>query len=165
MTFYNKSFESKTKNCWRLLVTSSFLVPPQALPNQGVWDMRGKQFFHGIEIREWAIACFAPQRTVREDALRNFTQSLQNISNDAGMPIIGQPCFCKFAQGPDQVEPMFRYLKSSFTVSVRSINVSCLFRLLFISKTDVVTIFLWLGKWVLLPIYKMDKFIYPTICI
>ena len=23
--------------------------------------MRGKQFFTGVEIREWAIACFAPQ--------------------------------------------------------------------------------------------------------
>ena len=30
------------------------------------------------------------------------------------MPIIGQPCFCKYASGPDQVEPMFRYLKTSF---------------------------------------------------
>lgn len=30
------------------------------------------------------------------------------------MPIIGQPCFCKYATGPDQVEPMFRYLKSTF---------------------------------------------------
>lgn len=58
--------------------------------------MRGKQFFTGVEIRVWAIACFAPQRTVREDALRQFTQQLQKISNDAGMPIIGQPCFCKF---------------------------------------------------------------------
>uniref|UniRef100_A0A1B6FIG6 PAZ domain-containing protein n=1 Tax=Cuerna arida TaxID=1464854 RepID=A0A1B6FIG6_9HEMI len=86
----------------------------QAMPNQGVWDMRGKQFFTGVEIRVWAIACFAPQRTVREDSLRNFTQQLQKISNDAGMPIIGQPCFCKYATGPDQVEPMFRYLKSSF---------------------------------------------------
>lgn len=76
--------------------------------------MRGKQFFTGVEIRVWAIACFAPQRTVREDALRNFTQQLQKISNDAGMPIIGQPCFCKYATGPDQVEPMFRYLKSTF---------------------------------------------------
>lgn len=45
---------------------------------------------------------------------RNFTQQLQKISNDAGMPIVGQPCFCKYATGPDQVEPMFRYLKSSF---------------------------------------------------
>jgi len=87
----------------------------QALPNQGVWDMRGKQFFTGVEIRVWAIACFAPQRTVREDALRNFTQQLQKISNDAGVPIVGQPCFCKYANGPDQVEPMFRYLKSTFT--------------------------------------------------
>lgn len=76
--------------------------------------MRGKQFFTGVEIRVWAIACFAPQRTVREDALRNFTQQLQKISNDAGMPIIGQPCFCKYATGPDQVEPMFRYLKNTF---------------------------------------------------
>jgi len=86
----------------------------QAIPNQGVWDMRGKQFHTGVEIRTWAIACFAPQRTCREDALRNFTQQLQKISNDAGMPIIGQPCFCKYANGPDQVEPMFRYLKSTF---------------------------------------------------
>ncbi|CAC5380453.1 unnamed protein product [Mytilus coruscus] len=86
----------------------------QAMPNQGVWDMRGKQFYSGIEIRVWAIACYAPQRTVREDSLRNFTQQLQRISNDAGMPILGQPCFCKYATGPDQVEPMFRYLKNTY---------------------------------------------------
>ncbi|GAV05888.1 hypothetical protein RvY_15950-2 [Ramazzottius varieornatus] len=86
----------------------------QAIPNQGVWDMRGKQFHTGVEVRVWAIACFAPQKMCREDALRNFTQQLQRISNDAGMPIIGQPCFCKYAQGADQVEPMFRYLKSTF---------------------------------------------------
>lgn len=30
------------------------------------------------------------------------------------MPIIGQPCFCKYATGAEQVEPMFRYLKSTF---------------------------------------------------
>lgn len=28
--------------------------------------------------------------------------------------LTGQPCFCKYATGPDQVEPMFRYLKSTF---------------------------------------------------
>ena len=86
----------------------------QATPQQGVWDMRGKQFYSGIEIKVWAIACFAPQRTVREDALRQFTQQLQKISNDAGMPIMGQPCFCKYANGQDQVEPMFRYLKNTY---------------------------------------------------
>lgn len=85
-----------------------------AAPVQGVWDMRGKQFHHGIEIRVWAIACFSPQRTCREDCIRTFTQQLQRISNDAGMPIIGQPCFCKYATGYDQVEPMFRYLKQVF---------------------------------------------------
>lgn len=51
--------------CWIVLQTKA-----QAVPSQGVWDMRGKQFFSGIEIRVWAIACFAPQRVVREDALR-----------------------------------------------------------------------------------------------
>ncbi|XP_018496698.1 protein argonaute-2 [Galendromus occidentalis] len=86
----------------------------QAIPSCGVWDMRGKQFHTGVEIRIWAIACFAPQRGCREDCLRSFTQQLQKISSDAGMPIIGQPCFCKYATGPDQVEPMFRYLKSTF---------------------------------------------------
>lgn len=45
---------------------------------------------------------------------RQFTQMLQKVSADAGMPISGQPCFCKYATGPDQVEPMFRYLKSNF---------------------------------------------------
>jgi eukaryotic translation initiation factor 2C len=85
-----------------------------AVPNQGVWDMRGKQFHTGVEIKVWAIACFAQQQHVKENDLRNFTQQLQRISNDAGMPIIGQPCFCKYATGVDQVEPMFKYLKQTF---------------------------------------------------
>ncbi|GAA56225.1 eukaryotic translation initiation factor 2C [Clonorchis sinensis] len=42
-----------------------------------------------------------------------FTLQLQKISNDAGMPILAQPCFCKYATGQDQVEPMFRYLKNT----------------------------------------------------
>ncbi|KAL3991106.1 Piwi domain family protein [Acanthocheilonema viteae] len=85
-----------------------------ALPNQGVWDMRGKQFHTGVEVKVWAIACFAQQQHVKENDLRNFTTQLQRISNDAGMPIMGQPCFCKYAVGVDQVEPMFKYLKTSF---------------------------------------------------
>ena len=86
----------------------------QAIPNFGVWDMRGKQFHTGVEIRVWAIACFSPQRTCREESLRSFIGQLQKISSDAGMPILGQPCFCKYASGPDQVEPMLRYLKTTF---------------------------------------------------
>jgi eukaryotic translation initiation factor 2C len=86
----------------------------QVIPNQGVWDMRGKQLYQGIQIRIWAIACFAPQRSVNEESLRSFSQQLQKISSDAGMPILGQPCFCKYATGADQVEPMFRYLKNTY---------------------------------------------------
>ncbi|VDL33706.1 unnamed protein product [Hymenolepis diminuta] len=85
----------------------------QASPQQGVWDMRGKQFFSGIEIKTWAIACFAPKRIVREESLQTFISQLQKISNDAGMPIQQNPCFCKYATGQDQVEPMFRFLKSN----------------------------------------------------
>jgi len=32
--------------------------------------MRGKQLYQGIQIRVWAIACFAPQRSVNEESLR-----------------------------------------------------------------------------------------------
>jgi len=28
---------------------------------------------------------------------------------------MGQPCFCKYATDADQVEPMFRYLKNTYT--------------------------------------------------
>ncbi|CAJ0967174.1 unnamed protein product [Ranitomeya imitator] len=120
-----------------------------ATPVQGVWDMRNKQFHTGIEIKVWAIACFAPQRqctelhlkvdvvfsgelaspsTVASDHFcgrvmasrgrchdRTFTEQLRKISRDAGMPIQGQPCFCKYAQGADSVEPMFRHLKNTYT--------------------------------------------------
>uniref|UniRef100_A0A674EZP0 Protein argonaute-3-like n=1 Tax=Salmo trutta TaxID=8032 RepID=A0A674EZP0_SALTR len=36
-----------------------------ATPSHGVWDMRGKQFHTGVEIKMWAIACFATQRQCR----------------------------------------------------------------------------------------------------
>jgi hypothetical protein len=47
-------------------------------------------------------------------SLRSFTEQLRKISRDAGMPIQGQPCFCKYAQGADSVEPMFRHLKNTY---------------------------------------------------
>uniref|UniRef100_A0AAQ4NS90 Argonaute RISC catalytic component 3a n=1 Tax=Gasterosteus aculeatus aculeatus TaxID=481459 RepID=A0AAQ4NS90_GASAC len=85
-----------------------------ATPSHGVWDMRGKQFHTGVEIKMWAIACFATQRQCREEILKSFTDQLRKISKDAGMPIQGQPCFCKYAQGADSVEPMFRHLKNTY---------------------------------------------------
>uniref|UniRef100_A0A8V5H764 Protein argonaute-2 n=1 Tax=Melopsittacus undulatus TaxID=13146 RepID=A0A8V5H764_MELUD len=106
-------------------VTGRVLQPPSILyggrnkaiatPVQGVWDMRNKQFHTGIEIKVWAIACFAPQRQCTEVHLKSFTEQLRKISRDAGMPIQGQPCFCKYAQGADSVEPMFRHLKNTYT--------------------------------------------------
>jgi hypothetical protein len=45
---------------------------------------------------------------------RNFTIQLQRISTDAGMPIQGQPCFCKYAVGVDQV---------TYSVSHSSLNI------------------------------------------
>jgi len=45
---------------------------------------------------------------------RGFTQQLVKISTEAGMPIMGQPVFCKYAAEADQVEPMFRYLKNTY---------------------------------------------------
>ncbi|XP_068382085.1 protein argonaute-2 isoform X1 [Eschrichtius robustus] len=105
-------------------VTGRVLQPPSILyggrnkaiatPVQGVWDMRNKQFHTGIEIKVWAIACFAPQRQCTEVHLKSFTEQLRKISRDAGMPIQGQPCFCKYAQGADSVEPMFRHLKNTY---------------------------------------------------
>ncbi|EPY79796.1 hypothetical protein CB1_000884022 [Camelus ferus] len=47
--------------------------------------------------------------------MMGFTDQLRKISKDAGMPIQGQPCFCKYAQGADSVEPMFRHLKNTYS--------------------------------------------------
>uniref|UniRef100_A0A673MCJ6 Protein argonaute-3-like n=1 Tax=Sinocyclocheilus rhinocerous TaxID=307959 RepID=A0A673MCJ6_9TELE len=91
-----------------------FMNRTVATPSHGVWDMRGKQFHTGVEIKMWAIACFATQRQCREEVLKGFTDQLRKISKDAGMPIQGQPCFCKYAQGADNVEPMFRHLKNTY---------------------------------------------------
>lgn len=41
-----------------------------ATPSHGVWDMRGKQFHTGVEVKVWAIACFSTQRQCREEVLK-----------------------------------------------------------------------------------------------
>ncbi|KAI6190975.1 Protein argonaute-2 [Aphelenchoides bicaudatus] len=91
------------------------LVRRAEFTNDPYAQERGKQFHTGVDVKVWAIACFAQQQHVKENDLRTFTAQLQRISSDAGMPILGQPCFCKYAVGVDQVEPMFKYLKQHFT--------------------------------------------------
>lgn len=70
---------------------------PQLNINYCIKIGKSKSFFH-----------------INTHLFRNFTAQLQRISADAGMPILGQPCFCKYAVGVDQVEPMFKYLKTNF---------------------------------------------------
>ena len=69
----------------------------------GAWDMRGKQLFHGIEIKVWAIACFVSSQDCNERALKNFSHQLMKISGETGMPIRSEPCFCKYAKKPADV--------------------------------------------------------------
>lgn len=64
----------------------------------GAWDMRGKQLFHGIEIKVWAIACFVSPQECNDRALKNFSLQLMKISGETGMPIKSEPCFCKYAK-------------------------------------------------------------------
>lgn len=83
----------------------------QALPDKGVWDMRGKQFHKGMEVYTWAIMVFCQSKHCPEDKLRNFVVQLRKIGNDAGMPIRRDPCFVRWLQGMDTVEPVFRQLR------------------------------------------------------
>ena len=69
----------------------------------GAWDMRGKQLFHGIEIKVWAIACFVDPREVNDRVLKSFAHQLMKISGETGMPIKSEPCFCKYAKRAEDV--------------------------------------------------------------
>lgn len=65
--------------------------------------MRGKQLFHGIEIKVWAIACFVSPQDCSDRALKSFAHQLMKISGETGMPIRSEPCFCKYAKKPTDV--------------------------------------------------------------
>ena len=65
--------------------------------------MRGKQLFHGIEIKVWAIACFVSPQDCSDRALKSFAYQLMKISGETGMPIRSEPCFCKYAKKPTDV--------------------------------------------------------------
>ncbi|XP_074606189.1 protein argonaute-2-like isoform X1 [Acropora palmata] len=88
---------------------------PKIYPSFGVWDMRGKHLYHGIEIHTWAIACFVNPQDCSDRTLKNFTGQLMKISGETGMPIRSEPCFCRYAKKAEDVEPMFKYLMSTFS--------------------------------------------------
>ena len=77
--------------------------------------MRGKQLFHGIEIKVWAIACFVGSQDCNERALKNFSHQLMKISGETGMPIRSEPCFCKYAKkAADVSRSTFEFLLTLF---------------------------------------------------
>lgn len=84
------------------------------LPSQGVWDMRDKQFYQGTTIKDWAIACFTPQQSVKPQDLKNFVDRLIQISDTLGMRIVREPSFCKYIHDASNVQPMFNYLRKEF---------------------------------------------------
>ena len=84
------------------------------IPSQGVWDMRDKQFYQGTTIRDWAIACFTPQQSVKPQDLKNFVDRLIQISDTLGMRIVREPSFCKYIHDLSNVQPMFGYLRKEF---------------------------------------------------
>lgn len=83
--------------------------------------MKGKQLFHGVEVKEWALICFAPPRKCNEDHMRNFTQKLVRSGNESGMPIAYQPCFMQYARHEKDVSftfDFFHTLRNTFRVSL-----------------------------------------------
>uniref|UniRef100_A0A673MJ20 Protein argonaute-3-like n=1 Tax=Sinocyclocheilus rhinocerous TaxID=307959 RepID=A0A673MJ20_9TELE len=64
-----------------------------ATPSHGVWDMRGKQFHTGVEIKMWAIACFATQRQCREEVLNLRSLSLAEVKR-VGDTLLGMATQC-----------------------------------------------------------------------
>ena len=70
--------------------------------------MRGKQLFHGIEIKTWAIACFVNPQDCNDRALKNFSHQLMKISSETGMPIRSEPCFCRYAKRAEDVSNCYQ---------------------------------------------------------
>ena len=82
-------------------------------PDDGIWDIRDKEFYQGVQLNQWAIACFAHHANCTEHDLRSFVQNFRGISYKAGMPA-KKPVFCRYASSVNQIEPMFTYLAEAF---------------------------------------------------
>ncbi|XP_075752050.1 protein argonaute-2-like isoform X2 [Rhipicephalus microplus] len=85
-----------------------------AIPQNGVWDMRGKTFYSGAVLSTWALICFTSKQRCGFDTLNQFILKLYTMATDAGMRIAPQPCTHTYLTKVDEVEPAFRYLKTRF---------------------------------------------------
>lgn len=85
---------------------------------EDIWALLG--LLDAVRLQAWwcdgpsSALCCGVGGLTSLSSCRNFTDQLRKISKDAGMPIQGQPCFCKYAQGADSVEPMFKHLKLTY---------------------------------------------------
>ena len=92
--------------------------------------MKDKVLFYGIEIKVWAVACFAQQGMCNEEALRKFSLHLMKTSTETGMPIRSQPCFCKYAKSVDDVSildvscqlALTNYIPACFCYIIRNLS-------------------------------------------
>ncbi|CAI5438262.1 unnamed protein product [Caenorhabditis angaria] len=82
------------------------------VPNNGTWDMRGKNFYKGVEITCWAVVCFAPPNFVTQHHLRTFVANLTKVAKEIGMPLTQLPSFSKYAN-PEQISKILDFLNGN----------------------------------------------------
>lgn len=82
-------------------------------PNNGTWDMRGKNFYLGVEIEKWAVVCFAEPSVVPSHSIESFTRNLCKVASEIGMPFVADCCFRRYAQS-DQAINLLDYLRKEY---------------------------------------------------
>lgn len=75
------------------------------VPRDGVWDMRGKKFFHGADVQVWAMVCFEHPRKCDESVTRQFASAMNRVCQSEGMRMNREPCRLQYARNTDNVSP------------------------------------------------------------
>ncbi|EFO90717.1 hypothetical protein CRE_08229 [Caenorhabditis remanei] len=70
-------------------------------PNNGTWDMRGKNFYTGVKIKKWAVVCYADSAIVSPNNLESFIGNLQRVAKEIGMPFVEEYCFYSYIPPDD----------------------------------------------------------------
>ena len=83
---------------------------------QGTWDMKGKHFHEGVEIRTWAIIVFPHPRSCHVGGhtceVENFVSQLRRTSKELGMVIRSDPRIHYLDPRGEDVESVFHRLCS-----------------------------------------------------
>lgn len=75
----------------------------KVVPKDGTWDMRGKKFFRGADIRVWAIICFEHPRKCDENVTRTFANTMSKVCQSEGMRMNREPCSVQYNRNNDNV--------------------------------------------------------------